>query len=395
MQTEQGVIDMSGSGNKQAPTRQFGWQQALPKEAEQRYHYHVRARSAALLSKSVYGLIAIYLVVVVPISLFSTDVALGFWQRCVVWPIGAVLSLIWLTTRIAVLRRQVLNVLAASVAVSMTGTLYCNLNLSEGAFAQITSYQTIYILIIAFSILRIPSRMALASSLLAMAVAALATLANGVAIDLLSLLLSFLVPLVLCLVVGVLLEVADRQNFLQKHLLAEETRRIEVLHANSEQALIEQQRHARFLTLIAGNLDTAALFSRVLGFVVEQTGSQIAVAHLVDSQTGTRRVASWGATGEQDWPESAPDSLMTEALRQRQMVQLEQIPSGYLPIRTALLECRPAAVLIIPVIHADQPIAALELGRLTRFSEQEQAFVQSLCTPLAFAAQAALSRSAG
>lgn len=371
---------------------EWSWRQPLPPQLETQYQQFVRARSASVLERSVYGLIAVYLVVVLPISLLSQDQALGFWQRCVVWPIGVVLISLWLTTRVGMLRRHVTEVLALAVAASLVGTLYCNMNLDSGAFAQITSYQSIYILIIAFSILRIPAQVALASSLGAFCLAALASWAGGARLDLLAMLLSYMVPLVLCLVVGLLLENSDRQNFLHEQQLAEEARRIEHMHAETEQALAIQQRHAAFLTLIAGNLDVETLFSRVLGYIVEHTGAQVAVAHLVEPGALLRRVASWGAERADGETVDAQQSLMGEALRLGRMLQLEQVPEGYLQIRSAALVCRPAAVLILPVGQAEQQVAAIELGRTGVFDPQEQSFLESLCAPLAFAASAAMAR---
>jgi GAF domain-containing protein len=361
------------------------------------YRVFAQNRAAQLLHKSVYGLIAIYLIVVVPISLFSTDSALSFWQACVVAPIGTVLTLMLIFTRLPQLEQWVEPMLAMSLTICLIGTLFCNMNLAYGPFAQITSYQAIYILIIGFSILRIPTRLALYSTLTAVVIAAVASVINGATLNALDLILAYFVPLVLCAISGLMLERGDHDSFYKQHQLNIEAQRIESMHEKAERALHEQQRHARFLELLAGNLDHKTLFTRILNFVVDETKSLVGVGCIVTPDAQLHPVAGWGISlnEQQKMGSSTLDGgLATQAMTDGRILHVEEIPPNYLPIKTGTEQFQPKAVLIIPVQQAGVTIAILEIGRLTPYSNTELQFIQSLCQPSALAIVAANNRNA-
>lgn len=362
------------------------------------YRAFAQNRAAQLLHKSVYGLIAIYLIVVVPISLLSTDPALRFWQACVVAPIGTVLTLMFIFTRLPQLEHWVEPMLAMSLTICLIGTLFCNMNLEYGAFAQITSYQAIYILVIGFSILRIPARLALYSTLTAVVVAALASAMNGATLNPLDLILAYFVPLVLCAISGLMLERSDHTSFLQQHQLNIEAKRIESMREKAECALHEQQRHARFLELLAGNLDHKTLFTRILNFVIDETKSLVGVACIVAPDAQLHAVAGWGISldKQQQMGASALDGgLTTQAMTGGRILHIEKIPPDYLPITTGTEQFQPCAVLIIPIQHAGDTVAILEIGRFEPYSNTEQQFIHSLCQPSSLAIVAANNRNVG
>lgn len=362
------------------------------------YRAFAQNRAAQLLHKSVYGLIAIYLIVVVPISLLSTDPALPFWQASVVAPIGTVLTLMFIFTRLPQLEHWVEPMLAMSLTICLIGTLFCNMNLEYGAFAQVTSYQAIYILVIGFSILRIPARLALYSTLTAVVVAALASTMNGATLNPLDLILAYFVPLVLCAISGLMLEHSDHTSFLQQHQLNIEAKRIESMREKAECALHEQQRHARFLELLAGNLDHKTLFTRILNFVIDETKSLVGVACIVTANTQLHAVAGWGISldKQQQMGSAALDGgLATQAMTGGRILHIEQIPPNYLSIRTGTEQFQPCAVLIIPIQHAGDTVAILEIGRFEPYSNTEQQFIHSLCQPSSLAIVAANNRNEG
>lgn len=366
----------------------------FPPQLETLFRRNASERAARLLRASVFGLIAIYLMVVVPISLFSTEQGLRFWQASVLVPIGVVLTIILLATRLRSLDRYVESLLVFSLIVSMGGSLFCSMTLGDTLLGHITAFQTIYILVIAFSILRIPTVMACMTAVAAFVFALIAVQFQQVEIPWLMLLLSWLVPLLLCAVTGYLLEHGDRQAFLQNRLITLEAGRLEDMRQEAEQNLARQQRHAAFLQLIAGNPDHTTLFNRVVGFLVEQTGSFIAAGYLVEPSV-LRCICTWGGDparhgiAETLEPE---EGLIGAALVQKRVCTLSDLPSEYLPIISASGQGAASAVMIVPVVHDGEPVAVLELGRFEPYTEEHRQLAESICTSFAFAIFAARSR---
>ncbi|MDP2227328.1 MAG: hypothetical protein Q8J78_07605, partial [Moraxellaceae bacterium] len=178
----------------------------LPPDIETAFRQHAREHAAALLHLSIYGLIALYLLVVVPISLFSADDRLATWQLYAMLPIGVVLAGIWVTTRLPQMDRHVETTLCISLFLCLCGTIYCAMLLGDHYYGQMASYETIYILIVVFSVLRLPTRLTLRWSLAAFAQAFLVAAVQGIPPLWLNMLLYFVVPLLICTVIGFMLE---------------------------------------------------------------------------------------------------------------------------------------------------------------------------------------------
>jgi diguanylate cyclase (GGDEF)-like protein len=196
-------------------SRGFWGLRVMPPDLEAEFRQHARMNAAQLLRRSVYGLVFIYLLVVVPISLFSDTHNLGLWQFYAMLPIGVVLTGIWIATRLPALDRHVETTLGLSLFVCLCGTIYCAMLLGNQYFGQIAAYETIYILVIVFSVLRLPTRLPLIGSWLAFFVALGVAYSQGVSPLWLNMLLYFVVPMLICVVISGMLEHSDRRDYVQ------------------------------------------------------------------------------------------------------------------------------------------------------------------------------------
>ena len=208
----------------------------LPPAVEVAYREHVRLRAARLLRMSVYGLAALYLLVVIPISVFSNDASLRTWQLYAMLPIGLVLAALWISTRLAFMDRHVETTLSLALFICLVGTLYCAMLLGNQYYGQIASYESIYILIVVFSVLRLPVQLPLRWSLAAFAQALLIASVQGLPPLWLNMLLYFAVPLLICTVIGYMLEHSDRRDFVQTLCLQMKQRELSLLQEVAEAA---------------------------------------------------------------------------------------------------------------------------------------------------------------
>lgn len=202
----------------------------LPAPLEQDFRHHYRRRAADFLRHSVFGLIAIYMLVVWPIWLFSHAGAMPTWKAFAMLPIGVVLVALWLSTKLPFMDKHVNLTLSFSLTFCLFGTMYCAMLLGNQYLGQMAAYETIYILFIGFAILRLPTRLALFCSALAFLLGLSLVLLEGIEPSWSSVLLFVGVPLIICTVGGYLLEHAERRNFVQSRLLQLQAEQLEGLN---------------------------------------------------------------------------------------------------------------------------------------------------------------------
>ncbi|HET8730439.1 MAG TPA: GAF domain-containing protein [Moraxellaceae bacterium] len=368
----------------------------LPPAIEKAFSRHRSAGATVLLRQSIYGLIALYVVVVVPILLFSHDPALKVWEQFGMFPIGIVLALLWASTRLTTLDRHVEALIALSLYLCLAGTLYCSMRLDGQYFGKMAAFETIYILIVTLTILQLTPRLALTGALLAFATSLVCALVNNLRPSLLEIQLYFFVPLMICLVTSYIQENSERRNFVQNLLLNTESRRLAQLHADAEVTMRKQRDATDYLTLISGNHSLRELFLRTQRFLVERTDAQVAASYHLNHRGLLRRVASWAlddATLQLEKKEFDPAStLMGPTLVTGETLHLREVPAGYLKVDVALGSLPSASVLVLPIVLAGKPLAVIELGKIVPFSEEEIERAEAIRTHLAYAVSAANAR---
>lgn len=368
----------------------------FPAALEQSFRDHSRQRAAKLLRRSIYLLFGIYLLVVLPISLFSVDAALHTWQALAMIPIGLVLAGIWVTTRLPWMDEHVETTLGISLFVCLCGTIYCSMLLGDRYFGLMASYETIYILVIAFSILRLPTLLALRQSIVAFLGALAVSIWKGVEPLWLNMLLYFGVPLIICIINGFMLEYTERRNFLQHHMLNLESTRLAQLQQKAQREAEREQKNAQYLELIAGNLSTQELFNRTLRFLAQETDALVGHGYLIRNGNRLHLLSQWSGDPAMLVQKSdirVEDTLIGPALRERRIMQIGDIPPGYLPIKVSIGEFKPEAIIIVPVYDGERPVAALELGRFSNFDSLSCELLEAVATHFAYAVVAAEARA--
>ncbi|MDP2228853.1 MAG: hypothetical protein Q8J78_15405 [Moraxellaceae bacterium] len=350
----------------------------LPPALEQAFRAQARERCAKFLRYSVFGLLGIYLLVVVPIALGSHDAPLQDWLRLAVAPIGVVLAILVAASRIPRMERHVESLLGACLMICLTGTTYCALLLGEQYFGRMAAYETIYILAIAFSILRLPAKSALLWSLAAFVLALLAILQQQRVPVWLDLLLYFFVPLLICAVIGLMMEVAERRSFIKMSLLAQNE--VAGVPAGMTDAASGSQQLHEYRMLASGLQEADELHALTLRFLVTQTDALVGASYRITTD-GLVLCSAWGGSAEMWRTPAAVEqtaSLLTPALSGRRAIQLTHLPTGHLRIRGASAEVSPEVVLVVPVLVDVDTHVVIELGRLSAFSLEQCRLAESV-----------------
>lgn len=369
----------------------------LPAATEAAFRSDRRERAATLLRQAAWGLIALHALVLIPLLAHVDDPSLKPWLLYTMLPMATDLLLLWLCTQLLRnLEAHVNTVVCLAAGTALAAALYGALSLPGQYFGHLAQFESIYVLLIVLVVL--PPRLALPTALGALLPAMLVNWLRGGSTDWVELLLYFVVPLAICTVIGFILEYSERRNFVQHQLMQRESAHLAELHAAAE-ANIRQQRHlAEYLELTSGNLSLKELLTRTLRFLVEHTGAQVAAAYHLSSRGKLRRVAAWAVDAERldERKEIEPEAtLMGPALATGDVLHLQRIPADYLPVDLGMGRLPCAALLVIPIVQAEKPLAVIELGKVNDFSAEERARAEAIRTHLAYAVMAANAREIG
>ena len=362
-------------------------------DLEARYRQHAHSRARDLISHSVYLLGLLYLVVVVPVMLLVDTAEMVAWRNYGVYPIAVALVALWCSTRLSWLKPHTVLVLYLALGLALTGTLLGAIRF-DGLFpGQISAFETIYILIIGFSILRLPPRQTLTSCLCALAAALLVALLRQLPLPLLSMLLYFAIPLLICTLNGYILDISARRNFANNLLLESESAQLARWREQAERDTLRQQQLNLFLERIAGNLTPAQLLERVLSYLIEQIGAKAGAAYTLENQELVR-LAAWGLNADAEARRRLPrdETLLGAALNQKLLIQQHSVPEGYLDLEVGEGKRQPATLLMWPIHQGDVALGIIEVAGARPFSAPEEALINELHRPLAFALQSAQRR---
>ena len=360
---------------------------------ERRYGEHAHQRARDLINRSVYLLMGLYLLVVLPVIMLVKTPEMAAWRSYGVYPIAVALIGLWCCTRLSWLRPHAIGVMYLALGLSLSGTVLGAIRFDGSFPGQISSFETIYLLIIGFSILRLPGRQTLIACTLAAVVAFAISLLMRLELPLLLVSLSFGIPLIICTLNGYILDISARRNFANNLLLAHESEQLKHWREQAEKDTRRQQQLNTFMEQIAGNLTPTQLLERVLGYLVQQVNAQVGAAYTLEEDTLVRQ-AGWALNDSAQRRDTLPadEGLLGAALNQRLLMQQHHVPQDYLDLETGQGKRPPGAVLLWPLIQGDHPLGIIEIANTQAFDQEQQTLINELHRPLAFALQSAQRR---
>jgi len=148
---------------------------------------------------------------------------------------------------------------------------------------------------------------------------------------------------------------------------------------------------ARISELLQGQRDLGAVCQMIMNEVAPLVNAQVGaffLAVLGDPKDAPRWVIHGGyALGAGDDPLSfgSGEGLVGQAASTRQAIHLENVPAGYLPIRSGVGTASPHAVVVLPVQFEGECLGVIELGSVSPFSSLHLTFLQRLVATIGVA----------
>lgn len=167
---------------------------------------------------------------------------------------------------------------------------------------------------------------------------------------------------------------------LERHIRYERSYQNEIEEQNWVKTTI-----AEISTMYQGVQDVETLASRLLGKLAPLLGASYGAFYLTeDPETGgegdrLRRLAVYAGNGplEAEAVFRFGEGLIGQCALERQTIVLKDLDSSHL-IRSALLEAKPAEVIIVPVEYEDRVLAVLEFATLSSFNPLHQLLLQQV-----------------
>ncbi|MCP4657799.1 MAG: response regulator [bacterium] len=146
--------------------------------------------------------------------------------------------------------------------------------------------------------------------------------------------------------------------------------------------------------LMRGEQDVATLASTIITFLTEYLGAQVGALYLTDEKQRLVLTAGHaldklqGVAGELELGQG----VLGQAALARRCVVLDDLPRGYLAVRSGLGEATPRSVVILPLCHEDEVKGVIELASLATFDALHQELLDLIAESVAITIHVAQSR---
>ncbi|MEU9971920.1 HAMP domain-containing protein [Streptomyces sp. NPDC051014] len=156
----------------------------------------------------------------------------------------------------------------------------------------------------------------------------------------------------------------------------------ETTRANQEQDWLKTNL-ARISGLMQGHRDLPVVAELIMDELTPLVSAQYGAFYLAeDTERGheLRLVGSYGYPDDTERPTRIPvgRSLVGQAARNRRIINVEELPEGYVTISSGLGQAVPSALVVLPIVVEEQVLGVIELASLARFTQIHQDFLTQL-----------------
>jgi signal transduction histidine kinase/HAMP domain-containing protein/ActR/RegA family two-component response regulator len=185
-------------------------------------------------------------------------------------------------------------------------------------------------------------------------------------------------------------EIADLKDTINQMIAALRT----TTRANAEQGWLDSNL-ARIGGLLQGQRDLGEVCSMIMGEVAPLVNAQVGAFFLADLADGTagraQRVvmcAGYGiVAGDGAEPPSfrLGEGVVGQVAASGRRVLVEEVPPGFLPIRSGVGAATPGAVVVLPVLFEGRALGVIEFGTVGRFADLHLTFLERLVVTIGVA----------
>ncbi len=164
-------------------------------------------------------------------------------------------------------------------------------------------------------------------------------------------------------------------------------------HRHRETDAWMQRGHALLAERLQGDQRLDSLADKVLAFLGDYLGVQVAALYSDEGGGRYRRVGGYALPAGVPALVQAGDGLLGQAARDRRPLHVRDVPEGYLPVSSSLGQARATELLIAPARIDGAVQALLELGFLRRLVPADLDFMARVSESIGVAVRAAKDRN--
>ena len=116
----------------------------------------------------------------------------------------------------------------------------------------------------------------------------------------------------------------------------------------------------------------------ILEFLGQYLGSVVGAVYVREHHGGLTRIASYGFSREQEKADQSfysAEGLVGQAVQEKRLIQLSDLPEHYLKVTSGLGEGEPRSVVLLPFTDEDRATGVVELGFLGQPTERDLEFL--------------------
>jgi signal transduction histidine kinase/CheY-like chemotaxis protein/CHASE3 domain sensor protein len=135
---------------------------------------------------------------------------------------------------------------------------------------------------------------------------------------------------------------------------------------------------------------TKQVADKIINSIATYVRASVGTLYVADGDEGLKLRGSYAATGA---PEIMPAAggIIGQAIESRVPIVSDHLPPGYLKIASSIGSSSPAYAIVLPLIHGEQVVGAMELGMLQPPGERELLFLDSNMEAMAISLNAAMN----
>lgn len=141
---------------------------------------------------------------------------------------------------------------------------------------------------------------------------------------------------------------------------------------------------------IRGERDIKKLSSNLIEAITDYIKAPLGTVYVIDRNI---EFVLTGNYAGKDIPlkVKSGEGLVGEAMKNGKMIVIENLPENYLKVNSSLGSSAPSSVIIMPLMHANESIGAIEIGLLRKLETREKEWLEKNLEPIAIGMNAALS----
>ncbi|WP_207492625.1 response regulator [Aridibaculum aurantiacum] len=169
---------------------------------------------------------------------------------------------------------------------------------------------------------------------------------------------------------------------------------LQMYHKENEQKLWVHEGIAAVNDAIRGQKTVQVLSADVLNALVSFIGAEVGLMYTA-YEKHLQFAAAYAVSDTTFIPSQIGygETLIGQVAQNKQLMQLKNIPTDFIKIRTGTGEAMPTNILLVPLVHNDVLEAVVEIGCLQETADKTIAFLEQVIPAIALAIQGAKSRA--